>query len=237
MKYIYTFYIWTVAALTFAVIALISVPAMELIGAKRYAPFFRGSMRFLLRLAFVRLKVNNIENIQKGRTYLYMPNHVSILDAVILTAILPAHTVAVEEKRNFSFPVYGWINSRWGNIPIDRQSVMSSVRSFKVAEEALRNGQNMIIFPEGGRTLNGKLKPFKKLLFRTAQQAGQAIMPVALNGVFEVNKKGSIWMTPHKITVNFGKEIPAETVQASKADELSEKTRECLLTLLDEKYQ
>lgn len=237
MKYIYTLYVWTVGILTFIIIALFSLLAMQFIKPKKFTPFFRKMMQFLLFVLLIKVKVNGKEKIRENETYLFMPNHVSFIDAVILTAFLPNHTIAIEEKRNFSYPIYGWLNKVYGNIPIDRKSIMSSKRSFELAGKKLKFGQNLIIFPEGGRTLNGKLKPFKKLLFKTAHEAGRPIIPIGLNGIFEMNKKGSMLMSPRKITMNYGNEISVEEVQNLEPEALMLKTREKLLDLLDEKYR
>lgn len=237
MKYIYTFYIWTVGLLVFLFFAIISIAGMKLVGAKKYFPVFRRLMQLWLSIIFIKPRINGKENFEKGTTYLYMPNHVSIFDAYILTAILPTHTIAIEEKKNFSYPVYGWLHKLYGNIPIDRKNIMRSRHSFKIATDKLKNGQNMIIFPEGGRTINGKLKPFKSLLFLTAHQAGQAIMPIGMNGIYELNKKGSFWMKPSKITINFGKVIPAELVSEMDVEALKKEVRSRLLDLLEPKYR
>ena len=237
MKYIYTFYAWTVGIFFFIIIALISIVAIKIISPEKYTPIFRLMMQFLLFVLFIRVEVNGKEHIKQDKTYLYMPNHVSFLDAVVLTAFLPKHTIAIEEKRNLSYPVYGWLNSVYGNIPIDRKSIMGSRRSFEIAREKLEKGQNLIIFPEGGRTLTGKLKPFKKMLFKTAHEAGQPIIPIGMNGIYEMNKKGSSLIYPHKVILNFGNEIPSEIVQKLKPEQLMPKVREGLLKLLEEKYK
>ena len=233
MKYFYTLYIWTVGVFLFVVIAFITILALQFIRPQKYSPVFKLMMRFLLRVMFIRVKITGKERLKNKTTYLYMPNHTSFIDAILLTAFLPEYTIAIEEERNLRYPIYGWLSKWHGNIPINRRSIIGSKKSFAIAEEKLINNQNLIIFPEGGRTINGKLKPFKKLLFRTANRAGRPIIPVGLKGVYEMSRKGSIWIHPKKIMLNFGAEISADEVKNMGIDELMDKTRVNLLDALE----
>lgn len=236
MKYIYTIYAWIVGAIVFTFISAVSSLILQFVKPKKYTPIFRAMMKFLLFALLIRVKVTGLEKIRDIDNYLYMPNHTSFLDPILLTAFFPKYTVAIEEKRNFSYPVYGWIIKAYGNISINRKSVMGSKRTFDEVRDRLKSSRNIVVFPEGGRTVTGKVKPFKKLLFRTAKEAEIPIMPVGMNGVFELNHKSSIWLSPSKITINFGDEITSEFIKESTIEDLSAKTRESILSLLDKKY-
>jgi len=165
-----------------------------------------------------------------------MANHGSFLDALLLTAFTPFYTIGIEEKSHFKWPVFGVLIRKHGNLPIDRGSVLSSKRTFELAEQKLNDRAHLIVFPEGSRTDTGKLKPFKKFPFMLAKNSKCQIIPLGINGVYEMNNKNSYFINPVKIRMQYGKPISVETVNSLTIQELLDHTRSKLVELLDEKY-
>jgi len=111
-----------------------------------------------------------------------------------------------------------------GNIPIDRKNIHASIKSMKKTEKILKKGQSIVILPEGHRTLDGKMRPFKKLPFHLARQAGIPVIPIGLSGLFQLKHKGSWIIHPRPVKIKFGHPISPEKIQALSTEEL----RECI---------
>jgi 1-acyl-sn-glycerol-3-phosphate acyltransferase len=103
----------------------------------------------------------------------------------------------------------------------------------KITENSLKKGKSIIILPEGHRTLDGNLGPFKKLPFHLAKQAGVPIIPIGLSGLFELKHKGSWLIRPRPIAIKFGQHIPPEKIDTLSTEELRDFVREKIQDLID----
>ena len=190
-------------------------------------------IKAMFQMIFIRVKVQLPENFDKLKTYVYMPNHVSLLDSPLMAAYLPQYISALEAKEHFSWPLYGLLAKKYQNIPINRKSVPESLKSIGIAKQKLKNGISIIVFPEGSRTRTGELSRFKKLPFHMAQDAGVSIVPVGVSGIFNINHKGTILLYPGNIKFVIGNPIEAEQVKNTPIPELMENTREKILELIE----
>ncbi|MCF7858381.1 MAG: 1-acyl-sn-glycerol-3-phosphate acyltransferase [Candidatus Cloacimonetes bacterium] len=172
--------------------------------------------------------------IDSSKTYLLMANHVSIFDVPLLKAYIPHYCIGVEAHHQFKWPVYGWLISRLGTIPIERTSIYSSMRSMEKAKVLLQAHTSIAILPEGGRTLNGSIQPFKKMPFHLAKQAEVGIIPIGLSGLYKLKPKGKWHITPTTITIYFGDPITSETVNKLSIEELKDHVRDQIIDLIIE---
>ena len=106
-------------------------------------------------------------------------------------------------------------------------------KSLKIAEKELKKGQSILLLPEGHRTLDGKLRPFKKLPFHLAKEAGAPIIPIGTSGLFDLKHKGSWLIRPHPIRIRFGEPIPLDKIQSLSLEELSDHVKERIQGLID----
>lgn len=236
MKYIYTFYIWTVGILLFVIIASFSILILKFIPAKKFSPIFKSLTRFLVKALLIRVEVSGLDNFTKEDSCIIMSNHVSFLDAPLLTAFTPFYSIGIEDQTHFNWPIFGTLIRMHGNLSINRGSVVGSRKTYEIAQQKLNDWAHLIIFPEGGRTDDGKLKPLKKLPFMLAKNANCEIIPLAINGIYEMNNKNSFLMNPIKIRMQYGKPISSETVEILTINELLEHTRTKMTELLDKRY-
>jgi len=190
-------------------------------------------LRLLFAIILVRVKREYTEPIDFSKRYVYMPNHVSILDAPICCAYMPEFITALEAAEHFNWPLYGKLATLYGNIPIERKSIHQSLKSFELAKKAIIESNSMVVFPEGSRTTDGSIGRFKKLPFQLAKQANVGIIPVGMSGVHTLNKKHSLLFRPSKLKIKFGKIIPAEQVSTLSFEELTEMTRKAVNSLVD----
>ncbi len=232
MKYFIAIYQWLVGGSLFFLFLVLSFLMNFIFPHRVMDPFVKWMLRNILRLIFIRVKTEGTEHLQKGKSYLYLPNHVSFLDIPLFGGFLPGFLRGLEADRQHKWPVYGWAMKRLGNITIDRSSARSSMTSLNKAAEYLNDNCSILLFPEGGRTSDGQLRPFKKLPFLMAKQAKAEIVPVAMIGMFEINNKNSMWVHPGTITLVFGEPISAETIETLDVVELRDHVKTQLVTML-----
>ncbi len=160
-------------------------------------------MRTGLKLARIRVQVLGREHIP-SRPCIFMANHVSNLDPPILLPELPFRTAFFLKRSLIKIPILG-LGMRLANfIPVDRDGRLESAReSVKVAQQVLAAGVNISTFPEGTRSRNGKLLPFKKGPFYLAMESGVPVVPVSIWGSEHMMTKGSLRIKPGLAHVTF----------------------------------
>jgi len=232
-RYIYTGYAWLFGGLIFVFVALSGIVAMSFMTPQKYNPVFKAMLKFMFTAIFIRVKVVLPENFDKSKAYVYMPNHVSLLDSPLMAAYLPQYISALEAKEHFSWPLYGLLAKKYQNIPINRKSVPESLKSVGIAKQKLKDGISIIVFPEGSRTMTGELGRFKKLPFHLAQDAGVSIVPVGVSGIFDINHKGTLLLAPGKILMKFGEPIDVEHIKNSEVPQLMDEVKEQIQSLIE----
>lgn len=233
MKYLYTIYTWLIGGLYFFVLMLFSIIVLAFIPTKKYIPVFRFFLRVMFTILFVKVKREYLYPLDFSQHYLYMPNHVSLLDAPICSAYMPEFITALEASEHFKWPFYGLLAKLYGNIPIDRKSIKNSVKSLQIAQKVLVESNSMVVFPEGSRTKDGSIGRFKRMPFQLAKDANVGIVPVGMSGVFTLNRKNSLFFKPSEIKLKFGEPIPAEKVAKMSHQELMEYTQNQLKNLVE----
>jgi len=234
MKYLIAFYIWLVSAIYFLWFAMVFIVRLRKHGPEKVFKKFEGALQRFFKLIFVKVTVIEEEKIDVSKTYVYMPNHVSFIDAFLFGAYLPTCGNAIEADRNFKWPIYGKLITAYEQIPIDRNNVRSSIKTFQVAKERIQKGRSIVVFPEGHRSLTGYLEKFKKLPFVFAKDCGADIIPVGVTGMQKLSPKGSFVIRPAKITIKFGKPIKAEDAKNMKVEELMALVRKRVIDLVDD---
>jgi 1-acyl-sn-glycerol-3-phosphate acyltransferase len=162
-----------------------------------------------VRLAGVKINIEGSDNLVRGQNYIFMSNHVSNLDPPILIPVIPGRCSVLVKKELFRLPILGVGMKMAGLVPVDRSNRESAIESVKAATEVLRQGLHMLIFPEGTRSPDGHLLPFKKGPFHLAEDSGVPIIPVTLLGTYEAWPKTRFGLRPGTATVVFHPPIRA----------------------------
>jgi 1-acyl-sn-glycerol-3-phosphate acyltransferase len=155
------------------------------------------------------------ENVREGIPQVIASNHISWFDVFALASTIevPYHFVA--KKELLKIPLFGAALEAAGHITIDRSNRDRAIESLRQAGEKIRRSPGaVVIFPEGTRSRNGRLMPFKKGAFMLAAESGVAIVPTAITGSYEIMRKGSWRITPRTIHIHFLPAMPAEEVTA-----------------------
>ena len=137
-------------------------------------------------------------------TYIIMMNHSSFLDVFIFPLIPIGAWTGITAVENFKIPIFSSIINRIQAIPIERNNRQAALESIKKAENVLKQGIHIGILPEGTRTLDGKMKEFKKGGFHMAINTNTAIVPVGVSGAYNFKPKDRWWMKPGPISIAIG---------------------------------
>jgi 1-acyl-sn-glycerol-3-phosphate acyltransferase len=132
------------------------------------------------------VKVTGLDRIDSSRPHVYAVNHASAMDIPVLYVYLPFQFRIVFKKELLSYPIVGWQLKRSGQVCIDQQKPTNSIASIRSAVKSLQAGMPLVIFPEGGRTPDGEIKPFLPGALFLALKAQVDIVPIALVGTYEL---------------------------------------------------
>ncbi|MBT1076394.1 lysophospholipid acyltransferase family protein [Geobacter grbiciae] len=182
-----------------------------------------------LILAGVRLRVSGAEQVPAGEPVIFMGNHQGNFDILVLSRAVPRRFSWLAKEELFRIPLFGSAMRRAGYIPVDRSDGRKALRSLDAAAKRIRAGASVIVFPEGTRTLDGSLLPFKKGGFILAERAGVPIVPFTINGSMRVNPRNTCNLVRGaEISVRFGAPIPTSGSKALKGQPLMDRVRDSI---------
>ena len=165
------------------------------------------------------------ENINPGTSYVICANHQSFYDIYVLYGWMGVDFKWVMKKELEKVPVLGFACKVLGHIFIDRSDSKRAVETINAAKTKIVNGTSVLFFPEGSRSSDGIMKPFKKGAFRMAIDLGLPVLPVTINGTQKVLPKGGIDLKPGAVTMMIHKPISVKNYQEENLSELMDKTR------------
>jgi len=180
------------------------------------------------------------ENVPDGG-FVYASNHESLVDILVLGASLPSDFKWAAKRSVMNIPFLGWHLRLAGHVPVDRNKGKdAAVAVTEAFETVLRNDKPLLVFPEGTRTADGKLKSFKNGAFQAAVLAGKPVVPVALNGTFalmsrdEVDTGASKAPEDRLVTVQIGKPLypNLELEEPEAVTELRDRSRAAIVEML-----
>lgn len=173
-----------------------------------------------LKLAGARIETEGAEHILRDRPAIYMANHQSNFDIQTFYASLPIQFRWLAKKELFEVPFFGLAMKRSGYIPVDRADRRKAVASMDDAADKIRQGASVIVFPEGTRSPDGNLLPFKKGGFMLALKSEAPIIPVAISGSRNLMPKHSLRICGCTVKVRFFPPIETSTLSTADRDQL-----------------
>ena len=163
--------------------------------------------KMILKTIGVPLAVHGMEKIDTTRPHLYALNHLSALDIPAVYVAMPCHFRIMAKEELFRYPFMGWHMRRSGQVSIERENAIASMRSLNRAAAILKAGQPLVVFPEGGRSATGQVKPFLPGVFLVAIKAGVDVVPMALVGTYEVLPMETFHIMPRPIELLVGEPV------------------------------
>lgn len=195
----------------------------------------RAWSRWVTSFAGVKIVVENRASLVPDTPYVFMANHASSLDIWAVFVAIPRRIRLIAKKQLARIPLFGWVMWAGRFILIDRQNGVAARRSIDEAGRRIHDGDSVLLFPEGTRTRDGTLGPFKKGGFHLAIKAGVPIVPVALRGTRELMPAGSLLLRSGTMTVIIGEPIATQGLSDEERTTLNERVRSAVEELLTEK--
>lgn len=176
------------------------------------------------------------EKVKPGQSYIITPNHQGHADVLAIEMVLPVPIFWVIKKELTKIPFFGWALARSGAISLDRSNPEEAVQRLMSGAHRMADGWSLLIYPEGSRSPDGNLQPFKKGAFRLAVHAGIPILPVTINGAFKIWPKKTLRFRPGHILVSIGDPISTEGLDEDDIPHLMSETRQAIERYLDLDY-
>jgi 1-acyl-sn-glycerol-3-phosphate acyltransferase len=182
----------------------------------------------ILKTSGICVRVEGLEHVNPARTTIYCVNHQSAMDIPVLFASLPVQFRFVAKRSLFHMPFLGWHLLRSGHIPVDRDRPQQAMKSMKKVAQEIRQGKSVLLFPEGHRSRNGQLLPFKAGSFYIAILSGVPIVPITLNGTPYVLKPDTYHVRAGKAEMIVHPPISTEGLSLHDVDALSQKVKDAI---------
>jgi 1-acyl-sn-glycerol-3-phosphate acyltransferase len=231
VNFILIFMFYTLKLTVFAAVTILLATLTVLLGlVDLHGKFVYRINQFwtwvMLRVGGISLQVKGLENIDPSQPYIFMVNHQSNIDIpVIVQSLLPFQLRWIAKKELLWVPFFGWAMWATKHIIIDRSDTLDAVRSLARARERIAAGVSVVVFPEGTRSLDGKLQRFKKGGFLLAVQAQTTIVPVTINGSANLLPAGAWRLRPGTIEVIVDKPVAIEGFRPGNLRLLSDRVR------------
>jgi 1-acyl-sn-glycerol-3-phosphate acyltransferase len=202
---------------------------------------YRMAERFwgwtLMKLGGIKLEIKGQELLPKNETVVYMCNHQSDLDWPIIFRSIPGQYLFLAKKELFDAPVFGTYMRIQKYVPIERDKIRKSLKTYKDIVALVESGNSIVIYPEGTRSYNKELQKFKSFSFAFLQDARVRVVPIAIDGSINIQKKGSRLINPGKVVVTVLPPISFDDIYHFKTKEFclvaSNRIRRALLDVLE----
>jgi 1-acyl-sn-glycerol-3-phosphate acyltransferase len=224
-----TIFVWScivIATLVLGVLTLITYPFDRKGRAGHHCARLWG--RIALIANRVRVKVEGLENIHGKGPFIFMSNHQGSYDIFVLLGHLPFQFKWLVKKELFSIPFFGWAMAAAGYISIDRKGTRETVEAMNQAARRIREGMSVVIFPEGSRSPDGSIQPFKKGGFTLAIKSRVPIIPMAISGSREIMPKDRLTASSGEIRIRIGSPIETEPYSLKDRNALMERVGETI---------
>jgi 1-acyl-sn-glycerol-3-phosphate acyltransferase len=174
------------------------------------------------------VKVTGLDKIDTSKPHVFAVNHASAMDIPVLYVYLPFQFRIVFKKELLVYPVVGWQLKRSGQVCIDQQKPTNSIAAIRSAVKSLKAGMPLVIYPEGGRTPDGEIKPFLPGAFFLAIKAQVDIVPVALVGTYELLPMDTYHIKCRPLEMRVGEPIPTTGLTMRDLEGVSDKVKKAI---------
>ena len=191
--------------------------------------------KFILFFTGVRYSVKGLENLDPKNCYIFACNHASGYDVPLAFAGLPYWLISVAKIELESVFILGWVMKTAGHIFVDRKKSENAIAALEISKASLiKNPRSILLFPEGTRTMNGKLGLFKRGGLMLSIDTGIPIVPVGIVGTFEMLKKGTWSFKNQPLEIRIGNPINPKKISNNNRDSLAKYVKSQVNVLLDQ---
>lgn len=221
--------------LVFLILTVLAIPVLlvcALFGLRdaflAYGRWMMWIGRFILGID---VEAAGLDRLDRGTPYVFMSNHVSFLDGPLLMTVLDRPARVIVKRFVFRIPVLGLGMRFSGYVPLDREGAGAGRRSIARAAQSIKEkGYSFLIYPEGTRSFDGKLLPFRRGGFFLALESGAPIIPVTVQGTCELMPRGKWLVRKGPVRIVFHEPIPMIGYTVKTMGELMEKVKAAVLS-------
>ena len=218
-------WLWTIPAAVFVTSVLITLGVIALIvapGDENQRRIYTRWAGLVFKIIGARVTVLGLDDLDLTANYVFAANHASLMDIPAMFYSVPVPFKFLAKKELLKVPFIGWYIRRGGHLAVDRQSVRSSIASTNECARLMRERHlSVAIFPEGTRSPDGNLQPFRDGAAFLAIQAGVPVVPMAIVGMSDVLPARTSWFTPGDVQIRFGAPIPVEGLTTRQRADLT----------------
>jgi len=219
-----------ILVLVFIILTVLAIPVLlvcALFGLRdAFLVYGRWMMRVGRLILGIDLVAAGLDRLDRGTPYVFMCNHLSFLDAPLLMTVLDRTARVIVKRFVFRIPVLGLGMRFSGYVPLDREGAGAGRRSISRAVQLIKEkGYSFLIYPEGTRSFDGKLLPFRRGGFFLALESGAPIVPVSIKGTYELMPRGQRFVRKGQVRITIHEPIPVTGLTVETIPELMEKAR------------
>lgn len=221
---------WVIYFLTTVILGTVAI-ILSIFDSSGNAPHLVARLwgKIQLKTTGTKVRIEGLDKIDPKQSYILVSNHQSNFDIFALLGYLPIQFRWTAKASLFRIPFLGWAMSRIGYIPIERESPKKAYKSMLQAAEKVKNGISVMIFPEGTRSPDGHLQPFKKGVFLIALKSQAPILPITIKGTNKIMRKGD-WRTyPGNVQIIIDQPLETKHVSPMEEEVLSAKVRQIII--------
>lgn len=195
----------------------------------------KGAIRLGQKILGIRLEVSGLERIDKKTSYVFMGNHLSAIDGPLLLMLIPQSIRVILKKEAFRIPIIGQAMKTVGFIPVDRKGLRGGKKSIDRATRMIKEkGFSFLIFPEGTRSRDGNLQLFKRGGFFLALNSQVPVVPVSIQGTFELMPKKSFFIKKGKVRIVFHPAVSVREYDRDTLQRLMDRVRDDIKSGLED---
>jgi 1-acyl-sn-glycerol-3-phosphate acyltransferase len=183
----------------------------------------------ILYVCGIKVTVEGVRPVEDHAPRIYLTNHQSAFDVFVLLASLPVHFKFILKEELMKIPLFGATMRSAGYIGIARDDARSALKSMHQAADKIRKGASVVIFPEGTRSVDGRIQAFMPGAFHLALRSGCDIVPITIDGSYRIMSKGSLRISKVACTMKIGRPIPVKGYAKKEMGRLVEEVRETMI--------
>lgn len=238
-RFVYQWIIFMPLFLLITILTAVTVMITTLFFGNRFWGYYPPHIwsRITCWLALCRVKCSGHEKLDPKQSYVFVANHQGAFDIFLVYGFLNQNIKWIQKQSLRKIPFVGYASEKAGHVFVDNSTATARAATIERAKAQITHGVSMVIFPEGARTLTGKMGRFKRGAYHIARDLHLPVVPLTINGSYDVLKRNSRFIKPGKLELIIHDPIPTLSLSDEELAVLIDRSKEIIHAALWEKYQ